>query len=441
VSSKRKKVLAEGAMALGHKIALDPTPRQAEMLARAAGCSRFTWNWALAEWKSEVDIGHQPTVARLKKRFNEIKADKFAWIYESPKDANQQPFADLLQGIRDYEDSRDGTRKGAKVGFPTWKKRGQHDSFYVSNDKFHFYPYNMVCLPVIGDVALCESPRLHGKILGARIHREADRWFISVYVQGEFRRPTVSTFDIAGVDLGLTKAAVSSTGRKFSAPKPLRSMLRRLRRKNRDLHRKKKGSKNRQKEALRLARLHKRIHDIREDFLQKVTTLLCRENQAMVLEDLNVAGMLRNHRLARALSDVGLGRFRELAKRKGPLYDCLVILADRWFPSTLRCCRCGHLKKEMPLKERVYHCEKCGLVMDRDENASNNLALYPWLTEKKTPAIETLLHSGISRPWFGVPGDPGVGPPPDCPSTRRAPGAEQGRSVTQEATVSPCAHV
>jgi putative transposase len=437
VSRKRPEKTADGLMTLGHVIELDPTDVQANALARAAGCARFTYNWALAEWKADVAAGKRPVVDDIKKRYNALKEELYPWLYESPKDANQQAFADFSAGVEAYWQSRIGKRKGKRVGFPVFKRRGQYDAFYVSNDKFEFFDDRMaVRLPVIGELKIHERLRLPGKILGARVFRKADRWFLSVQVRGEFRHPTVSRNGIDGFDAGIKHAVVSSRGDVYDAPKPLASILRRLRRESRSLQRKEKKSENRKKAVLRVARLHRRVANVRNEFLQQLTTILCRENQVVVIEDLNVAGMLRNHKLARALMDVGLGRFRQLMLYKGPIYDCLVILADRWFPSTKRCSRCGHLKDEMPLGERVYRCEKCGLVMDRDENAAKNLALYPRLAGKITPTMWALLQGGDCTPWSEIPktadAAPVTEPRRDRPSTQRRESARQGRSATQE---------
>lgn len=363
---------------LGHVVSLDPTCKQASLLARAVGCSRFAYNWGLAEWERQYRSGQHPSANNLKKQFNSIRGKEFPWSYESPRDATSQPFADLGSAFSAFFASLKGTRKGPKMGHPTPRKRGQDDSFYVANDKFHIVG-DKIYLPKIGPVRMREELRLPGKILCARVFRKAGRWYASVQVQGEFRRPTVHERPIIGVDLGVKVAVMPSQGEPIEAPKPLAANLKQLRRANRRLHRRQKGSKNRYKAQMSVARLHQRIGNVRRDWAHKVTTKLTRENQAVVFEDLNVSGMLRNERLARAISDVGFGMIRQFATYKGRINDCEIKIADRYFPSSKRCHRCGNVKAELSLSERVFRCENCGLVEDRDLNAALNLEAYPGL--------------------------------------------------------------
>ena len=158
------------------------------------------------------------------------------------------------------------------------------------------------------------------------------------------------------------------------------------------MHRREKGSRNRHKARLHVARIHERVANIRKDFMHKITTRLCRENQAVCIEDLNVKGMMANHCLARAISDVGFGMFRQFVTYKGPIYGCEVIIADRFFPSSKRCSRCGHVKEVLSLSERTYTCDVCAMVKDRDENAALNLESYPRLAgngRKATPTDDS----------------------------------------------------
>ena len=362
-----------------HRIALEPTDEQRQQFARAAGCARFAWNWALAEWNRQYKAGEKPTANRLKRQFNAIKRDTFPWLYESPKDANLQPFTYLHEAFQCF------FKKLAKR--PTFKKKGRcKDAFYVSNDKFRL-DGKRVRLPRIGWMKMRESLRLDGKIVGATVSRIADRWFLSVQVETEVfplqqvqGRPSPSKTQAAvvGVDLGLKHLAVLSDGRTFDNPKPLRRALRKLRRLNRRLHRKPKGSANRKKAAGRVARLHARIACIRQDVLHKLTTLLVRDYRHVVIEDLNVKGMVRNRRLARAIADVGFGELRRQLAYKADVEGTTVTVADRWYPSTKTCSDCDAVK-DMPLSQREYVCNVCGLVEDRDLNAARNLERYPGL--------------------------------------------------------------
>ena len=374
---------------LGHTIALEPTCKQAQMLARATGCSRFAYNWGLAEWGRQYRADEKPSADKLKKQFNFLRGEVFPWTYESPRDATSEAFRDLGSAFSAFFSSQSGERKGPKIGYPTCRKRGKNDSFYVANDKFHV-DGKRIYLPRIGSVKMTESLRLTGKILSARVKREAGRWYVSIAVQGEFRRPIAHQRSIVGVDLGIKTAIVPSHGDPIESPKPLAAALKRLRRANRVLHRRKKGGQNRYKARMRVARIHQYVGNVRRDWAHKVTTKLCCENQAIVIEDLNVSGMLKNERLARAISDVGFGMIRVFLTYKGRIFNCNVQVADRWFPSSKRCHQCGNEKHILELSERVYACDACGLIEDRDLNASKNLEQYPrlagnWGRKARTP--------------------------------------------------------
>jgi putative transposase len=348
---------------LAHRIALDLTVEQRIAMARAAGVARFTWNWALARWEEQYKAGEKPNAGKLKKEFNALKREEFPWMLESPKDANQQPFANLDKAYRRF------FKKTAKR--PKFKRKGQHDSFYVSNDKFTVDGLDLR-LPVIGHVRLTEELRFGGKITAATVSREADRWFISIQVDTSVERKRTANGE-AGIDLGLKTAVVTSDGQTFEAPKPLKAGLKKLRRLARAHSRKKKGSNNQKKSTTRLARHHARIKRIRQDWLHKVTTKLVRENQTLCLEDLNVKGMMGNRKLSRAISDVGFYEFRRQLEYKARLYSSQVVVINRWLPTSKACSNCACVKNVLALSERVYACEHCGFELDRDLNAARNI--------------------------------------------------------------------
>ena len=358
---------------LAHKIRLTPNATQRVALGRAVGCARFSWNWALARY-SELKASGVARISMndLKKEFNGLKKEKFPWIYESPKDCNQQPFTNLKKALKRCYESK-GTKR--RVGFPKFKHKGDHDSFYISNDKFELAGYS-VRLPVIGHVKLTESLRFQGKILAGTISRVADDWFLSVQVQlpDEYQRETVESTATVGIDLGLKTFAVTSSGQEIVAPKPLKANLKRLQHLSRKHSRKVKGSNNRKKSTGHLAKLHQRIANIRKDFIHKFTSKLLRENQTAVIEDLSLVGMLQLW--GRAVSDVGFAETRRQLEYKAPLYHRNLVIADRFFPSTKMCCECGAIKARMGLDEREYICEKCGIITPRDFNAALNLRDY-----------------------------------------------------------------
>lgn len=388
-------------MQLTHKIALCPTPEQADYFKRACGTARRVWNWALAEWHRQYAAGRRPNAMALKKQFNAIKYTDPQWLDENGqpwlrtihRDAHAQPFAHLAKAWNRFFAGR---KAGKQAHAPQFKKKGRcRDSFYVANDKFRVEG-KTIRLPKIGKVAMTESLRLSGKILGATVSRTADRWYVAIQVDvpdAQFCRKRTAHGTV-GIDLGVKTAVTLSNGEAIESPKPLKAALRRLRIRSRRLSRKleaakvaagfapkerlPKGTKlpmsnNRKKSSLILARLHARIANIRADFTHKLTTRLCRENQAVVIEDLNVKGMLANERLARAISDVGFGWFRLQMEYKAKRYGTQLIIADRWYPSSRLCSVCGWKNETLALKDRAWTCPSCGTHHDRDLNAALNL--------------------------------------------------------------------
>jgi len=245
------------------------------------------------------------------------------------------------------------------------------------DDKSH------VVLPRIGrvrthepTVSLLEKIRAgKARILRATVSREAGRWFVSFTCEVE-REPAVPRLPgtVVGVDVGIRHLAVLSTGERVPNPRPLRKALRRVARLNRELARRKPGSRNWQQTRHRLRCLHARILRIRRDAMHKLTTGLARTYGIVVVESLNVAGMLRNRRLSRAVADTAMAELRRQLSYKTVWYGSLLVEADRCYPSSRTCSRCGAVKERLPLWERVFRCDACELVLGRDENAARNLA-------------------------------------------------------------------
>lgn len=385
-------------MLLSHRIRLAATPFQCEYFARAAGTARRVWNWALAEWQRQTAVGMRPDAMVLKKQFNTIKyvhadwldSEGRPWLRLIHRDAHAQPFAHLAKAWTTYV----AKRKAGKPAYPPcFKKKGKcRDSFYVANDKFRVEG-KCAILPKVGRVALAEVLRFPGKIMGGTVSRTADHWFLSIQVDVSdgVALQHRSKNGVAGVDLGVSVAATLSTGEKIAAPRPLRSALRRLRIRSRRHARKMKAARasagiagavpkgmrlprsaNQIKDARRLARLHARIAHIRADFTHKLTTRLCRENQAVAIEHLHVKGMLAHARLARRVADVGFFEVRRQLQYKARRYDTAIVVADRWFPSSQLCSACGSKNALLTLADRAWKCS-CGIRHDRDVNAAINL--------------------------------------------------------------------
>ena len=231
-------------------------------------------------------------------------------------------------------------------------------------------------LPRLGRLRLKERgylPTEGVKVLSVTVSEHAGRWFVSVQVEMVLPDPVVTEKPVAGIDLGIKFLATVSDGTRIENPRALKSGLRQIKRLQRTLSRRQKGSANRRKAVKRLAKAHLGVANIRSNALHQATSLLTKTKSAVVLEDLNVSGMLRNHLLAQAIADVGLYDFRRQMSYKGAWYGCPVFFADRFYPSTKRCSACGNIRSEMSLDERMYACEACGLVIDRDLNAALNL--------------------------------------------------------------------
>ena len=218
------------------------------------------------------------------------------------------------------------------------------------------------------------TEKFGGRILSATVSREADRWCVSLAVEVEREDPQPVEGPVVGVDLGLTSFAVISDGTRIESPKPLAQAERRLRHRQRLHSRKQRGSHNRRKSAAGLARLHRRIRCRRADFLHKATTDLAKAQSVIVVEDLFVQGRIRNHSLARSVTDAGWSECRQMLAYKTQWYGSQLVIAPRFYPSTKTCSACGAVKDEMPLGERVFQCAVCGLAIDRDWNAARNLA-------------------------------------------------------------------
>ena len=323
-------------------------------------------------WKAAREAGEKPNGRALKKAFNATKYQRFPWLKGIHRDAHARPFDDLQNAFSHF--FRRVKKGGQRPGYPKFKKKGKSkDSFYVTNDKIGF-DGKRVRLPKLGWVRMREPLRLQGKILGATVSRTADRWHISIQVDvGEAHKERTAD-GVVGVDLGIKSSAVLSTGEVIQGPKALKSNLKRLKRLSRRHSKKVKGSNNRKKAALKMARLHLRISNLRSDHTHKLTTRLCRENQAIGIEGLNVAGMVRNRKLARAIVDEGWGEFRWQLDYKAPVYGDEVVTHDPWFPSSKTCSNCGLVREApLPLEIRKWTCEGCGSTHDRDLNAAKNL--------------------------------------------------------------------
>jgi len=365
-----------------HKIALDPTDTQEAYFRRACGVSRFTFNWALDAWKRQYAAGEKPSGSALKKQFNALRHVDFPWTGEVLRDATAQPFVNVQRAFRNFFEKRGK--------YPRFKKKGLHDSFYIANDKFEV-DGQRIRIPHIGWVRMREALRFEGRIQSAVVSRTAHRWFVAIAVEVPDQLITRENQAVVGVDLGIKALATLSTGEHVLAPRPLKAALEKLQRLSRQLARKQKGSQRRAKAKIKVARLHYRISCVRNDALHKLTTGLVHRFGTVVIEDLNVKGMVQNHCLARAISDVGFGGFRRQIEYKAAANGVRVVVADRWYPSSKTCADCGFVVDILPLSIREWACPRCGVVHDRDVNAAINLEKLGRATPEGTPVEKQAL--------------------------------------------------
>ena len=423
---------------ISHKIELVPNNKQKTYFRKAFGCARLAYNWGLAEWQRRYKEGEKVDAYGLKKAFNAIKKEEYPFVIEVTKYATQQPFINLGKAFKKFFDDL----KRGIVSYPQFKKKKDNEgSFYIGGDQvslsdinrnsktFKKIPYNeklkhqYLKVPNLGWVKMTERLRFIGKVNGVVISQQGNKYFASFSIQiaeEEYKRthPKACSDKAnrkAGIDLGIKSALILSDGVAVENPKPLKKNLRIIKRISRQLDKRthartkqerlegKKKSNNYRKLSVKLSNAQRKVADIRRDFIQKATTILTTHYAHIALEDLNVKGMTRNHRLAQSVSDVSFGELCRQIEYKSELSGVKVSKADRFYPSSKTCSICGNIKQDLGLSDRTYHCDKCGAVIDRDYNASLNLlsliirkqigADYP----ESTPGDLTALLSCFAR--------------------------------------------
>jgi putative transposase len=257
--------------------------------------------------------------------------------------------------------------------YPRFRRKGQDDRFTLTNDLFRVEGQH-IRIPRLGWVRMREALRFTGRIVSATVTRVANHWYVSITVETSgLPAPPAENQGTVGIDLGVKALATLSTGESFEGPKALRTLLMRLCRLSRALSRKVKGSRNRAKAKLKLAKLHARIANIRRDSLHQLSTRITRRFHTIGIEDLNVKGMLRNRHLARAIADMGFSELRRQLEYKAAWRGGQVVLVDRWFPSSKLCSGCGYRLEALGLDVRQWTCPACEVSHDRDINAAINL--------------------------------------------------------------------
>jgi putative transposase len=370
-----------------YKTELDLNNAQRSACILHAGAARYAFNWGLAR-KQEAYANGEKTLSAidLHRELNELKKAKLSWMYEVSKCAPQEALRDLDKAFANFFRRVKEKKAGrhVKVGFPHFKSKKKGLGGFRLTGVIRVFE-KAIQLPRLGLLRLKERgylPTGDVHILNATVSEKAGRWFVSLQVEIDIPDPAPEQKPMAGVDLGIHCMAQVSDGTYFENPRALKHSLSRLKRLQRAVSRRQKGSANRKKVVRQLAKAHYRVANIRKDALHQATTFLTtlapparagETKSVIVLENLNVSGMMKNHHLAQAIADVGMYEFRRQLQYKGQWYGCEVLLADRFYPSTKRCSQCGQIKPVMELSEREYCCEHCGLVIHRDLNAALNL--------------------------------------------------------------------
>ena len=358
--------------ALGYKFRIYPNRTQENLINRTLGCARFVFNHFLAvrrdEWKENH---HSLTYAKTSKLLTDLKKrEETAWLSEVDSMALQESLRNLDRAFQNF------FAKGS--GYPRFKSKHHHSQSYRTRNQANGIRIigKRIKLPKVGLVRIKQSRAFEGKIQNATVSRTASgKYFVSLCVETD-KASLLQTNrgKQIGIDVGLKAFCSDSNGNTVENPHPLKKLQRKLRREQRRLSRKMPKSVNREKARIRVARVHERIANIRRDFLHKISTRLARENQTVAVEHLNIKGMLRNHKLAKPISDASWGElFRQLSY-KTELHGGDLLKVDTFYPSSQTCSICGYqnpLTRNLSIRE--WDCPACGTHHDRDVNAAKNI--------------------------------------------------------------------
>jgi putative transposase len=347
-----------------------PTPQQKSLLRRTLGCVRLVYNKALqvrtqAWYERQERVGYEQTSSMLTQW---KKAEDLDFL-------NEVSCVPLQQGLRHLQTAFVNFFAG-RANYPNFKKKRNGGSAEFTKSAFKFKDkeiYLAKCsepLPIRWSRQLpqgCEPTSITVKL------HPSGRWHISIRFDDPTVQPLPVTDNTVGIDLGITSLIATSNGDKMANPKHFRKHRKRLKKAQKNLSRKQKGSKNREKARIKVAKIHLKISDSRKDFLHKTTTQLVRENQTIAVESLAVKNMVKNQKLALAISDSGWSELIRQLDYKCRWYGRKLVKIDRWFPSSKRCSCCGQIVDKMPLNIRQWTCPECGINHDRDVNASKNI--------------------------------------------------------------------
>ena len=402
-------------MKRAHRIALKPTPEQEALFGQQAGYARFAYNWAVVEFKAGLDVGEWLSDRALRPRWNRVKPMIAPWASALSQNAAKYAIIDFGQAATSWgtycKRLKAGQRPGRRVGFPRFKRRRHEQGFRADNGPDTVRTDGRtVLLPKVGRVAMVEALRFPGSIREVTVNRTAGVWFACFCVEDGQAPPEVPEGPTIGVDVGVGTMAVCSDGMVVANPRALARGLRGLRQvdraiaRSRNVHGKANISNRRERLHARRRRLHARVVNVRSDRRHKATTAIAKASSRVVVETLNVAGMVRNRQLSRAISDAGMAGLLAKLEYKCRWYGAEFIRADRWFASSKRCSHCGWLNGDLTLSVREWLCGGCGELNDRDYNAAVNLRNWPGLSfpasgrgDRVSPAMPAVVCEASTR--------------------------------------------
>ena len=352
-----------------YKFNFTPTSEQKSMLEQYFGCARFAWNHALdMRNKAYKRRGESLNSIPISRHLTQLKkTSRYQWLKDTPATIYGQKLRDLDTAFINF------FKHGAK--YPRFKKKlhSQSIRFHLDQRRIQnlYESGKKLKLTGLGELNINWSRMPPGTPKMATVSKTSTgKYFVSFSVD-ELILPFLKTGKSVGIDIGIKDVVVTSDGYFSGAPKYTKQYEKRLRKANKDLSRKTKGSNRWHKQRIELARVHEKIKSSRMDFLHKLTTNLVRKYDSIAIEDLNVSGMVKNRKLSKAVSDVGMFELKRQLEYKAQWYGKRVVKIDRWFPSTRMCSGCGQIH-EMKLSDRTMNCD-CGLTLDRDLNAAINI--------------------------------------------------------------------
>ena len=413
-------------MQVRYRYRIEPTPTQQQLLARVFGCCRVVFNDALSVRNQAYWAGVKLSDCEIQRRVitQAKKTTERSWLAEVPSVALVQSVNDSRRAWRNFFNSRTGKRKGRRVGRPRMKSKKNHrQSFRLTRNGFSVRANRRLFVAKVGEVRVRWSRELPSEPSSVTIIREADGHYYASFVVDVAATPLSVLDREAGVDVGLSRLATVATSddkrTDIENPKRLARKLRKLRRLDREKSRRRKGSRKRDKTRRKVAIAHSKVARARRDYHHKQALALVRENQAIHVENLNIMGMVKNRRLARAISDAGWGQFVRIIGEKAQRYGRTLHSVSRWLASSKSCSACGHRLDELGLQVRQWTCPACRAVHDRDYNAAKVI-----LAAGRAERLNASHTSGRDR----VSGSGGA---PVSPSTTwKARGDESGSTPT-----------